>query len=64
MNLKGWHRGEKCDVAISDLEREILSNYENEEERGLVHTTAWHGRMAQLAALRDDEERREQEQAE
>lgn len=64
MNLKGWHRGEKCDVAISDFEREILATFEAEEDRGIMHTPLWHQRMAQLAALRDDEERREQEQAE
>lgn len=55
--MKGWDRGSKCDVAISDLEIEILERYEAEEERGLMHSTIWHGRMAQLVALRDQRDR-------
>lgn len=58
-----WWRGSKCDVPISDNEREILATYEAEEDRGIMHTAIWHQRMAQLFALRDEKER-EQEQAE
>lgn len=60
MNLKGWRRGEHCDVEISDLELEILANYEAEEERGLLHSATWHQKMRQLEVLRDRKEREEE----
>lgn len=53
MKIKGWHRGEKCDVPISDNEIEILERYEAEVERGLMHNTTWIRRMEQLERLRE-----------
>lgn len=61
MKVKGWHRGEHCDVAISDNELEILENYEAEEERGILHSALWHQRMRQLEVLRERKEREEAE---
>ena len=45
------HRG------ISELELEILANYEAEEERGIMHTALWHQKMRQLEVLRERKER-------
>lgn len=53
--IKGWRRGEKCDVPITDNEHEILDNFEAEVERGIMHTNGWTGRMAQLEKLREVE---------